>query len=106
MRVVVKLHERVRPQVRAWRRSLSADRADRQRLFDALWNEFIDGLKLASGPPLGSVPDPRFPGAVWCPFPGDHLALVQVHPPRRVGLFRTEQQLVVIDLNFSPRPPG
>jgi hypothetical protein len=103
MRVVVLPHKRIRPVLAAWRRSLGDTREQRNRLFDQLWREFVESIVAAKGPPPSSIEDDTTtPLTYWCNFPGVGTAQLLVEPDRRIGFFRAERRVIVVDLNFSP----
>jgi hypothetical protein len=107
MRVTVLPHKRIKPLLAAWRRSLGDTREQRDQLASRLWGEFVDSIVAAKGPPHGSIEDDtRTPLTYWCNFPGVGVAQLLVEPDRRVGFFRIERRVVVVNLNFSPGLPG
>ncbi|MBY0455785.1 MAG: hypothetical protein K2V38_00450 [Gemmataceae bacterium] len=107
MTVTVRAHENIRPQLREFRRSLPGTREERAAAARACWEAFVADIVAANGrPPTGAVPDPRFPAAFWCPFPGGFLVLVHFPAPHRTGLFSRVIEAVAIELNLSPDRPG
>lgn len=107
MRVVVRPHECIQPAVRAWVRSLSDNPDERERLSERLWAEFVATIVDAQGPPPDAYRDESTrPETYWTAFPGDGFAQLLVRPDRRVRLFITEREVLVIALTFSPRLPG
>lgn len=107
MRVVVRPHEASRAAFRDWRRSLGATRAERDCRSQTIWAEFVRRIVTAEGPPPGAVVDTSTrPPTFWCEFPGGGLAQILVRPDRRVSMFTVEREVLVLDLVFSPGPPG
>jgi hypothetical protein len=105
MRAVVKAHDVIKPILAAWRRSLSTDPLERKVMARGLWDEFVQQIVRAEGPPPGSAEDKSTnPTSYWCNWPGGGLAQIVVLPDRRVGVFAIERKVVVINLNFSPGP--
>jgi len=107
MRIVVVPHERIRPMLEAWHRSLGATEAERDQRRREFWREFVETIVRAKGPPPGSILDTSTtPATYWCNLPGGGMAQVLVQPDRRVGLISSERRIVVVDLNLSPGPLG
>ncbi len=106
MKIVVVAQRDLRPLLDDWRRTLPGTRDQRQSLANALWDEFVKSIVDAGGVPKDAWEDTTTdPPTYWCNFPGG-LAQIVVEPPQRVGLFSTEQRVIVVDLNFSPGLPG
>jgi len=106
VKTVVIAQREITPLLDQWRRSLEGTRQERQKQADLLWAEFVQSIVDAGGPPKNSEKDSSTdPPTHWCNFPGG-FAQVVVEPPHRVGLFSKVQRVIVVDLSFSPGPPG
>jgi len=106
VKTVVLAHRELRPLLEEWHRSFEGTIKERQKRADALWAEFVQSIVDSGGPPRNSRKDSSTdPATYWCNFPGG-LAQIVVEPPHRIGFFSTEQRVIVVNLNFSPAPPG
>jgi hypothetical protein len=107
MRIVVVPHERIRPMLDQWHRSLGTTDAERNRRRREFWREFVESIVDAKGPPPGSFADTSTtPTTYWCSLPGGGMAQILVEPDRRVSLISSERRILVVDLNLSPGPLG
>jgi len=102
----VKIHDRAKTQFGAWRRSLGATQRERAESRKRLWEEFVENLRRAGGPPPGSVPAAGTGvGRWWVAFPENYLALVEFRITRVFfGWFAT-REAIVLRFNFSPGLP-
>jgi len=106
MTVIVKLHRSMRATWMRFVRSLPGDAAERNRTARAWWDEFVQTIVDAQGPPEGAVAESRYRSAYWCGFPGGALVLVQFRKPEHTGLFRWSLTALALKMNFSPGLPG
>lgn len=89
--------------VDTWRRSLAGSPEERHLLAKKFWQELVNSIVAAKGPPPGSRVDRSAePPTYWYYMPGIGLAQLLIKPDRRVNFFVVERRIVVINLNFSP----
>lgn len=107
MKIEVVPHEEIKPLLRAWRQTLGDTRQERDRRFREMWAAFVQRIVDASGPPPDAIADPTVrPTRYLCSFPEDGFAELVVEPDRRTGWFTIVRRVIVINLIFSPGPPG
>ena len=90
MIVVITPHALVLPDLRAWRRSLSADPAEANTLAALFIGELERRAAAANGVPASARTDRRTdPPTYWVELTGGTWLRLRVKPDRRVGLMRT-----------------
>src|SRR5262245_49413944 len=104
MRVTVVAHERIRPILDEWHRSLGSTTAERNQRRRELWREFVVSIIHAKGPPPHSYEDTEnSPSTFWCNFPGGGMAEILIEPDRRVDLMSYERRVIVVNLRSWPK---